>query len=77
MARLKITVTLKRTVEDSEGLSVLKALQLLGYDDVESVRTGKVYYITTRGTRPREGEEFCQKLLSNPVINECEVKNEK
>lgn len=73
MVKLRITVTLKRTVEDSEGLSVLKALRLLGYKEVEDVRSGKVYFITLkRGTKQR-GREFCEKLLANPVINECLV----
>lgn len=73
MVELRITVTLKETVEDSEGGSVLKALKLLGYDGVKDVRTGKVYFITlTKGTK-KTGREFCEKLLANPVINECAV----
>lgn len=73
MPRLKITVTLRRGVEDAEGLSVLKALKLLGYKDVEDVRTGKVYYVTLRRGGKKLGREFCEKLLANPVINECVV----
>lgn len=73
MVELRITVTLKKTVEDSEGGSVLKALRLLGYDNVKDVRAGKVYFITlTKGGRSA-GKEFCERLLSNPVINECVV----
>jgi len=73
MTKLKITVTLKAGVEDAEGLSVLKALNLLGYRDVVDVRTGKVYYITLKKGGKRLGNEFCEKLLANPVINECAV----
>jgi len=73
MVGLRITVTLKKTVEDSEGLSVLKALRLLGYNEVEDVRSGKVYFITLKKGSKERGKEFCQKLLSNPVINECVV----
>jgi phosphoribosylformylglycinamidine synthase len=73
MVELRITVTLKKTVEDSEGGSVLKALKLLGYDNVKDVKTGKVYFITlTKGSK-EVGQEICERLLANPVINECVV----
>ncbi len=73
MAKLRITVTLKGSVEDAEGQSVAKALKLLGYKNVDEVRTGKVYRIKLKGGDLSEGEEFCSKLLSNPVINDCRV----
>lgn len=77
MAEIKVTVTLKKTVEDAEGQSVLKALKLLGYNDVNDVRTGKIYYISLRRGGAEQGREFCKKLLSNPIINECAVDEEK
>jgi phosphoribosylformylglycinamidine synthase len=73
MPFLKITVTLKKSVEDAEGQSVIKALKLLGYENVKNVRTGKVYFIELENGSIEEGREFCSKLLSNPVINECKV----
>ncbi len=73
MVELRITVTLRRTVEDAEGDSVLKALRLLGYDNVKNVRTGKVYFVTLSRGDKKIGKEFCEKLLANPVINECVV----
>ncbi|MCL5874387.1 MAG: phosphoribosylformylglycinamidine synthase subunit PurS [Candidatus Thermoplasmatota archaeon] len=73
MVKLRITVTLKKTVEDSEGDSVKKALKLLGYDGVKEVRAGKVYFITLGKGSKKTGKEFCEKLLANPVINECVV----
>ncbi|MEM0128227.1 MAG: phosphoribosylformylglycinamidine synthase subunit PurS [Thermoplasmatales archaeon] len=73
MPRIVITVKLKKGVEDAEGLSVLKALKLLGYRDVEDVRTGKVYYINIKKGGKKLAKEFCEKLLANPVINECVV----
>lgn len=76
MATLKITVTMKKGVEDSEGIATLKALKLLGYKGIQQVRTGKVYYISIKKGRREAGKEFCEKLLSNPVINECVVDEE-
>ncbi|EQB66335.1 MAG: Phosphoribosylformylglycinamidine synthetase PurS [Thermoplasmatales archaeon I-plasma] len=73
MVELRITVTFKKTVEDSEGSSVLKALRLLGYENVTDVRTGKVYFITLSKGNRKTAKDFCEKLLANPVINECVV----
>ncbi len=73
MPILKITVTLKKSVEDAEGQSVTKALKLLGYDEIKNVRTGKVYYVETEKAKMELGEELCSKLLANPVINDCKV----
>lgn len=73
MPVLKITVTLKKGVEDAEGQSVEKALKLLGYNNIKNIRTGKIYYIETENGNIEEGKEFCSKLLSNPVINDCKV----
>jgi len=75
--KIIITVTLKDNVEDAEGQSVLKALRMLGYNEVLNVRTGKIYYIEMEGNDLSRGYEFCDKLLANPVINICKVeKNE-
>lgn len=75
--KITVTVKLKDYVEDAEGESVLKALKLLGYNNVKSVRTAKSYYIEIDGNDISEGYEFCDRLLANPVINDCKVeKNE-
>jgi len=74
--KINIIVTLKDNVEDAEGQSVLKALHLLGYDEVSNVRTGKVYYIEMKGNDLSKGYEFCDKLLANPVINKCKVERD-
>ncbi len=71
--KIAITVKLKDYVEDAEGESVLKALKLLGYEEVKSVRTAKLYIIETEGNDLSKGYEFCEKLLANPVINDCRV----
>ncbi len=73
MPLLKITVTLKKSVEDAEGQSVIKALKLLGYESIGNVRTGKIYYIEMENATLQDGKEFCSKLLANPVINDCKV----
>lgn len=71
--KITITVKLKDNVEDAEGESVMKALELLGYSGIRSIRTAKVYYIDMENGDYSRGKEFCEKLLANPVINDCRV----
>ena len=68
----KVYVTLKPTVNDPQGLTIRGALHNLGFTLVEDVRAGK--YIEIRimeedAKKAREHvNEMCQKLLSNPII---------
>lgn len=68
----KVRVTLKPTVNDPQGLTILGALHSLGFSSAQEVRAGK--YLEVRVDEgSREGaeaqvEEMCRKLLANPVI---------
>jgi phosphoribosylformylglycinamidine synthase subunit PurS len=70
----KVFVTLKPTVNDPQGLTVLGALQTLGFHSVEGVRLGK--YLEVRINEAQRGRaealvsEMCRKLLANPVIED-------
>jgi len=70
----KIYVTLKPTVNDPQGQTVLASLKTLGFSSVESVRVGK--YLEVRLDEPdRQQAEaqvhaMCDKLLANPVIED-------
>ncbi len=72
----KVYVSLKPTVNDPEGLTIRGALVTLGYDSVESVRTGKYFRIEVESTSEREAAEsvegMCKQLLANPVIQQFE-----
>ena len=75
----KVFVTLKPTVNDPQGLTVLGGLKTLGFASVESVRLGKYLEVkineTDRARAETLASEMCQKLLANPVIEEfrCEL----
>ena len=75
----KVFVTLKPTVNDPQGLTVLGGLKTLGFTSVESVRLGKYLEVKIDETDRTRAEtlaaEMCQKLLANPVIEEfrCEL----
>ena len=70
----KIYVTLKPTVNDPPGQTVLAGLRRMGYDSASDVRMGKYLQLRIEGTKRAKVEaqvhEMCQKLLSNPVIED-------
>ena len=70
----KVYVTLKPTVNDPQGLTVLGGLKNLGFSSVGEVRMGKYLEVRVDETERTKAElvvtEMCQKLLCNPVIEE-------
>ncbi len=68
----KVRVTLKPTVNDPEGITIARALGRLGFDSVESVRSGKYFEVkldqAEKADAEQQVQEMCQKLLANPVI---------
>ncbi len=70
----KIYVTLKPTVNDPQGETVLGALKSLGFNSVDSVRVGKYMELKVAEGERKQAErrvrEMCDKLLANPVIEE-------
>ena len=68
----RVYVTLKPTVNDPQGRTILGGLRSLGFDLATDVRAGKYLEIKVASAE-RAGaeatvEEMCQKLLANPVI---------
>ena len=74
MYQARIYITLKPTVNDPQGLTVLSSLHRLGFDNAEDVRVGKYLLVnvdeTERADAERSVTEMCQKLLANPVIED-------
>ena len=68
----KVRVTLKPTVNDPQGLTILGALHSLGFSSAQEVRAGKYLEVKvdegSRGEAEAQVEEMCRKLLANPVI---------
>ena len=75
----KIYVTLKPTVSDPQGQTVLSGLKILGFHSVRDVRVGKYLEVGLDAPDNRQAEAqvraMCDKLLANPVIEDfdCEV----
>ena len=74
MYQARIYVTLKPTVNDPQGITVLSSLHRLGFDNAEDVRVGKYLLVNVsesdRETAAASVTDMCQKLLTNPVIEE-------
>lgn len=70
----RIYVTLKPTVNDPQGRTVLGSLRNLGFASVVDTRVGKYLEVRVDEADSSRAEsmvtEMCQKLLANPVIEQ-------
>jgi phosphoribosylformylglycinamidine synthase subunit PurS len=72
--KARIRVSLKPTVLDAQGAVVRQALQSLGYDNVADVRMGKYIEVELAegADVDRQVREMCERLLTNPIIENYE-----
>ena len=77
----KIKIRLKKGISDPEGQNTLKALQLLGFENVKNAQTNKTIELLINAEKKNQVEkdvdEMCQRLLINPVIHDYEITVEK
>lgn len=77
MFTAEVRVGFKDGVADPEGENTRKTLELLGFDDVETVRSAKVFSIDLdaddEATARDEVEAMCSRLLANPVVNDYTI----
>ena len=68
----RVYVTLKPTVNDPQGKTILGGLKTLGFDLATDVRAGKYLEIRLdskdRAVVEAQVKAMCDKLLANPVI---------
>jgi phosphoribosylformylglycinamidine synthase len=78
MFEAQVTIRLKKGVSDPEGVNTLKALQLLGFTNVKKAATFRTIDLLIDGSDENkvlhEVEQMCQRLLTNPVIHQYEIK---
>ena len=76
MFEVKITINLKPTVNNPEGLTIKSSLENLGFNNLESVRVGKNIVIRIdeddKNDVILQVKEMCNKLLANPIIEQFE-----
>jgi len=75
--KARVLVRLKPSILDVQGASVQRALQGLGFGEVQGLRVGKVLDLELDGvsgdSARRRVEEMCARLLTNPVIEDYTV----
>ena len=75
--KARVTVMLKDGVLDPQGEAIKHALNSLEYNNVESVRQGKVIEIgldeISKEKAIKSIKEMCEKLLANTVIESYEI----
>ena len=74
MYRVKIDVTLKKSVLDPQGKTVIAALHSLGFHEAQDLRVGKYFDmlldVPTAHHAEKKTREICDRLLVNDVIEE-------
>ncbi len=70
--KAKVYVTLKSSIHDPQGATILQSLLSLGFDHVDGIRAGKYFEVelshqSVETARPLV-EQMCEKLLANTVI---------
>jgi len=73
----KIHVTLKKSVLDPQGQTILQALNHLNLSEVKQVRVGKFFEVQVESDSKEKAEtklkQAAQDVLSNPVIEDFSV----
>ena len=76
--KARVTIMLKDGVLDPQGEAIKQALTSLEYNNVNSVRQGKVIDLELNESSEQAAidsiEEMCEKLLANTVIENYEIK---
>lgn len=73
MPTVRVYVTLKPSLLDSAGRTVLGALQKLGYQEATDARIGKMIELQVESFDESRIREMCDKLLANPVIEDYRI----
>ena len=75
--KIKVIVTLKKSVLDPQGTVIQQTLAGMGFDNVNNVRQGKFFEIDIDEKDQKKAEEkvedMCKKLLANLVIEDYKI----
>ncbi len=74
----QVVVRLRAEVLDPQGVTIGKALEHLGYDNIASLRQGKVFDVELQTDDPAQAEReltaMAKALLANTVTETFEVR---
>lgn len=72
MLEVRIYISLKESILDPQGMTILEALHTLNFKEVEKVRMGKYLQLWINTDKKEEAKEkveaMCKQLLVNEVI---------
>ncbi|MDP8239563.1 MAG: phosphoribosylformylglycinamidine synthase subunit PurS [Candidatus Hatepunaea meridiana] len=75
--KARVYIRLKPAILDPQGKAVLHSLQQLGYDEVKSVRIGKLIELEIDNSDPdvmKRIQELSHKILTNPLMETFDIK---
>ena len=75
--RIKVIVTLKKSVLDPQGTVIQQTLDGMGFNNINNIRQGKFFEINLDEKDQKKAEEkvedMCKKLLANLVIEDYKI----
>ena len=75
--KARVLVRLKRGILDVQGAAVQRALEGLGYTELETLRIGKLIELDIQASDAAAArarvDEMCKKLLANPITEEYTI----
>jgi phosphoribosylformylglycinamidine synthase subunit PurS len=75
---VQVEVRLRPGIADPQGATIERALPTLGYAGVQGVRVGKSIRFSVdaddAGAAHRQVAELCERFLTNPVIEDAEIR---
>ena len=75
--KIKVIVTLKKSVLDPQGAVIQQTLDGMGFDNINNIRQGKFFEIDLDEKDQKKAEEkakdMCKKLLANLVIEDYKI----
>ena len=75
--KIKVIVTLKKSVLDPQGIVIQQTLDGMGFNNVNNIRQGKFFEIDIDEKDQKKAEEkvedMCKKLLANLVIEDYKI----
>ena len=75
--KIKVIVTLKKSVLDPQGTVIQQTLDGMGFNSVNDIRQGKFFEIDINEKNQKKAEEkvedMCKKLLANLVIEDYKI----
>ena len=75
--KIKVIVTLKKSVLDPQGAVIQQTLDGMGFSNVNNIRQGKFFEIDIDEKNQKKAEDkvndMCKKLLTNLVIEDYKI----